>query len=62
MVEKRINNYLIINGISLDDLSIRSGVSRSMISDICSGKCKVDCIDYYKICRALDVDLELFLK
>ena len=31
------------------------------ISDICNKDRRIDCMEYYKICKALDLPLEYFL-
>lgn len=60
-IAKRINAYLKENSITIADFSARTNASRATISSISSGTGDIDCLDYYKICKALNVDLELFL-
>ena len=62
MLARKIRNYLTKHKISFDELSARSGVTASTIANVCSGYCMIDAVVYYKICRALGVDLELFFK
>ncbi len=58
----KIGNYLRDNGIKQTFLCDKTGISAGVMSDICTGKRKsVDCIDYYKICKALGLDLLTFL-
>ena len=58
----RIGQYLKERGIKQAFLVEKTGLSASAISDICTGSRKnIDCIEYYKICKALDVDLMTFL-
>lgn len=62
MVGIRIKNYLIENGIKQSFLADKTGMSNSIISDICLGNRKIDCVEYYKICKALNVPFETFLE
>lgn len=63
MVGKRISNYLNSFGIKQKYLSERSGLSISKISRICTGRStSIDCVDYYKICKALNVPFETFIE
>ncbi len=62
MVGARIREYLTNNGIKQSFLAERTGLSPSQVSDICIHDRKIDCIEYYKICKALNVELEYFLK
>lgn len=62
MVGARIKDYLTRNGIKQSFLSEKTGLSNSIISDICLGNRKIDCVEYYKICKALNVPLETFLE
>lgn len=61
MLGLKIKQYLTENGIKQAFLVEKTGLSANAISDICSGKRKVDAIEYYKICTALGVDLLYFL-
>jgi transcriptional regulator with XRE-family HTH domain len=62
-IGKRIGAYLKDQGIKQAYLCERTGLTPTEMSYICTGKCKkVDAIDYYKICKALEVDLLYFLR
>ena len=61
MVGAKIKEYLIQNGIKQTFLAEKTGLTDSIVSDICSKNRKIDCIEYYKICKALNVPLETFL-
>lgn len=61
MVGRRIKEYLKENGIKQTFVAEKSGLSNSVISDICSRGRKIDVVEYYKICKALNVPLETFL-
>ncbi len=59
----RIGNYLKERGIKQAFLVQKTGLSASVVSDICTGTRKsVDTLDYYKICKALDVSMETFVE
>lgn len=62
MIGAKIKEYLSENGIKQSFLAERTGLTPSQVSDICIHDRKIDCIEYYKICRALNVELEYFLK
>lgn len=62
MLGMRIKQYLQANGIKQAFLVDKTGLSASAVSDICNGRKKsIDTIAYYKICKALGVDLLYFL-
>ena len=61
MVGIRIKEYLNANGIKQSFVAEKTGLSATVISDICSGNRKIDVVEYYKICKALDLPLEYFL-
>lgn len=58
----KIKIYLKDNGIKQSFVAEKSGLTESIISDICNEKRKVDVIEYYKICKALQVPLNYFLE
>lgn len=58
----KIGKYLKDRGITQSFLVRETGMTASAISDICSGARKgIDCIEYYKICCALGVDMMTFI-
>ena len=58
----KIKEYLATNGIKQAFLVERTGLSADKISGICSGKRGIDCMEYYKICMALNLELDYFFK
>ena len=62
MVGKRIKEYLVSNGIKQSFVAEKTGLSTMVISDICNKDRRIDCMEYYKICKALNVPLETFLE
>ena len=62
MVGTRIKEYLKANGIKQGFLAEKVGLSPSQMSDICTKGRSIDCLTYYKICKALNVPLETFLE
>lgn len=62
MVGNNIKEYLTENGIKQSFVAEKIGVSTSVMSDICNKDRTIDCVLYYKICKALNVPLEFFLK
>lgn len=62
MVGAKIKEYLQQNGIKQSFLADKTGLTNSQISDICNHDRKIDAIEYYKICKVLDVPLDTFVK
>lgn len=62
MVGERIKNYLTANGIKQAFVAERVGITRVRMSEICNKGRNIDCVTYYKICKALNVPLETFLE
>ena len=61
MIGANIKNYLESKGIKQSFLADAIGVPAPKISDICNGKCGIDCILYWKICKVLEVPYETFM-
>ena len=58
----KIGQYLKDRGIKQSFLVEKTGMTASAVSDICTGSRKtIDCIEYFKICRALEVDMLTFM-
>lgn len=62
MVGKRIKKYLDSKGIKQNFLVEKTSMNANQISDICNSSRKIDCVEYYEICKALDVPLDFFMK
>lgn len=62
MVGAKIKEYLAEKGIKQSFLAQKTGLTDHAISDICNRDRRIDCMEYYKICKALDVPLETFLE
>lgn len=62
MVGSKIKDYLNENGIKQSFLAEKTGLSNSQVSDICIHDRKIDCVEYFRICKALDLPLDYFLK
>ena len=61
MVGKRISEYLTDHGIKQGFIADKAGIPHSQMSEICKKGRTIDCMTYYKICKALNVPLETFL-
>ena len=61
-VGKKIKESLTSNGITQTFVAEKTGLSAMAISDICNKDRKIDIVEYYKICKALNVPLETFLE
>ena len=62
MVGRRIKQYLTDNGIKQSFLAEKTGMTPMVISDICNNGRKIDIVEYYKICKALNVPMETFIE
>jgi transcriptional regulator with XRE-family HTH domain len=63
MIGAAIKNYLDANGIKQAFVAEKVGITPGQMSDICNnGRKTIDCVLYYKICRALNVPLDLFFE
>lgn len=62
MLGLKIKQYIVERGIKQTFLAEAVGVPDSAMSDMLSGQRKIDAVEYYKICKALRVELEYFFK
>ena len=63
MVGLKIKEYLEENGIKQSFVAEKVGITPSRMSEIVNKQNKIiDCVLYYKICKVLNVPLELFLE
>ena len=61
-IGEKISQYLKEHGMKQAFLVEKTGLSANAISDLCSGARRtLDCLDYFKICRALGVSAETFI-
>lgn len=61
MVGAKIKKYLDDNGIKQSFLVEKTGLSASIISNICIHDRKVGADEYYLICKALNRPLDFFM-
>jgi transcriptional regulator with XRE-family HTH domain len=61
MVGAKIKKYLEEHGIKQGFVAEKVGLTPSQMSDICIKDRSIDCVVYYKICKVLNVPMELFL-
>ena len=57
----KIADYLQQEKIDTDILADKSGLSEDKIFDICFTDAEIGAIDYYKVCKALNVSLDYFM-
>ena len=63
MVGMKIGEYLEENGIKQSFVADKVGITPARMSEIVNKQNKIiDCVLYYKICKVLNVPLELFLE
>lgn len=59
-----VKRYLVEHGIKQSYLADKTGLTNSMISDLCTGirsDQTIPCIVIWKICKALDVPISTFV-
>lgn len=61
MVGQRIKSYLEDHGIKQVFLSEKADINPVILSAILTGQRKIEVMEYYRICRALGVDLMTFI-
>ena len=61
MVGQRIKSYLEDHGIKQTFLSEKTQIPTTILSSLLSGQRKIEVMEYYRICRALGVDLLTFI-
>lgn len=61
MVGQRIKAYLEEHGIKQIFLSEKAELPLSVLYAILSGSRKIEVMEYYRICRALNVDMMTFI-
>lgn len=62
MVGARIKEFLRARGIKQNFLVEKTGLSAVTISDIVNSNRKIEVTEYVRICTALDVPLDTFVK
>lgn len=62
MIGSAIKAYLEKNGIKQSFVAEKAGIDPSRMSAICNNGRSIDCVTYYKICKALNVPLGLFFE
>lgn len=61
MVGQRIKAYLAEHGIKQAFLVEKADIPSSALTQMLSGNRKIEVMEYYRICKALNVDLMTFL-
>ncbi|MBQ1572984.1 MAG: helix-turn-helix transcriptional regulator [Clostridiales bacterium] len=62
MIGKRIKEYLAERGIKQSFVAEKAGLTPATMSDICIKDRKIECVEYYRICKALGVPMETFME
>ena len=61
MVGQRIKAYLVENGIKQSFLVEKTEIPAAIITAILSGSRRIEVMEYYRICKALKVDMMTFI-
>jgi transcriptional regulator with XRE-family HTH domain len=62
MVGEKIGQYLIENGIKQSFIAEKVGLTTTQMSDIINRGRRIDCVEYFKICKVLNVPYEFFME
>ena len=62
MVGQRIKAYLTENGIKQSFVSEKTNIPTPVLSAKLAGTRKIEVMEYYRICRALNVDMLTFIE
>jgi transcriptional regulator with XRE-family HTH domain len=62
MIGDKIKAYLQANGISQTFLAKKANMKLQTINDICTHGRRVDAVEYYQICKALNLPLGTILE
>lgn len=60
MLGCKIREYLIENGIKQAYISEKTGISPNILSAMLNGNRRILAVEYFKICAALNVQLDFF--
>lgn len=60
MLSKAIKDYINASGMKQKKVAEAAHLSEQQLSDICSGRRKVEAVEYFNICRALGVSVDYF--
>lgn len=61
-IGQKVKVYSASKGITQRYLGSAAGVSDSRISNVLKGKSEISVVEYYSICKALNVPLEFFFE
>lgn len=59
-IEYRIGQYLKAKGIKQVYVADNIQMNKARFTRVCQGKSALNCLEYYKICKVLNVPLEMF--
>ena len=62
MIGSKIKEYLDKNGIKQTFVAEKTGISVSNLSAMLNRGRTINAVDYYKICKVLNVPLDMFLE
>lgn len=61
MLGQKIKAYLDANGIKQTFICEKTNINKSAFTAILAGTRKIEAVEYYKICQALNVDMLTFM-
>ena len=62
MLGRYIKAYIIEKGMKLKTIGEKAGIKRQRFYEILDGKSKIEAVEYFRICKALGVNIEYFAK
>lgn len=60
MLGRAIKEYIAACGIKQKKIAEEANLSEQQLSDICSGRRRIEAVEYFNICRALGVSVDYF--
>ena len=62
MLGLKIKKYMDAKGIKQTFLADKTGMSTQIVNEILNGNRKIEAVEYYSICKALDRPLNYFME
>lgn len=62
MLGKYIKAYIIEKGMKLKTIGEKAGIKRQRFYELLEGKSKIEAVEYFRICKALEVEVGYFIE
>lgn len=61
MLAKEIDQYIEQTGLKRKKIAEDAGLTPQQLSEICKGKRKINVVEYFNLCKALNVSVNYFM-